>query len=801
MRCSMERGCSLMARMVLGFLSAGMVCGVLWGVGADVAGGSVGSCSNEGLRAEQSFGLSLPDCRAYEMVSPVQKGDNDIDVGGSRAAALGDAVTYLSPGSFADPKAAFLESRYISRRGTSGWSVQNISPPYVDDEEDIEENFAFAQLLFTPDLSMGVVQGTYTPLVEGEPVGYVNLYVAAVEDSSYQAVSRFTPEDEYQPFSESHSEGFESTPRVEGTSSDLSHVVFEQLRKEDESPPFDHVYEWAGGEPTLVDVPPAGVSFEGNDSVGAPASQGDAAVHGNTWRAVSGDGSRVFFTAQESSGQEGVGQLFVRVNPLAAPQGGNECGIPADACTIEVSKSQRTPVDPNGPQPAYFRDASSDGENVFFTSRAELTDDAYTGPGDNAANLYAYNVKTGVLKDLTVDDEATTDGAAVLGLVNAGEDGSYVYFVANGVLGEGAKPGNCKLEESGEGVVAGERSCSLYVVHDGVGGWEAPRFIATLAGSNAIRFAFERGLDGDEADWVGYETVAALNSDFGPARHTVRVSGDGRLLVFESELSLTGFDNVPVEGGLCGEHDRCSEVYLYDAGSGKLVCVSCDPGGARPVGSAELGGHKGESTFYLPRNLSDGGGRLFFESPDGLVPRDSDGLVDVYEWELPGVGSCTASSPGFSESSGGCVFPISDVAGGSESGFMDASESGDDVFIATADRLVASDADSRVDVYDVRVGGGFPVSAPGPVCENADSCKPPVSSQPPVFGAPASATFVGVGNVSPVVSVVKPKAKPKSRRRACGKGFTREHGKCLKNKLRVKGGGRGRLLGVRVGGR
>ncbi len=797
-----------MVRMVLGFLSAGLVvCGVWWGVGVDVAGGSVGSCLNEGLRAEQSFGLSLPDCRAYEMVSPVAKGDNGIDVGGGRAAVLGDAVTYLSPGSFADPKAAFLESRYISRRGTSGWSVQNISPPYVDDEEDIEENFAFAQLLFTPDLSMGVVQGTYTPLVEGEPVGYVNLYVAAVEDSSYQAVSRFTPEDEYQPFSESHGEAFDSTPRVEGTSSDLSHVVFEQSRKEGGALPHNRVYEWAGGEPTLVDVPPAGIGFEGEDQVGAPASINDAALYGNTWHAVSEDGSRVFFTAQESSREEIVGQLFVRVNPLAAPQGGNECSIPADACTIEVSKSQRTPVDPNGPQPAYFRDASSDGENVFFTSRAELTDDAYTGPGDNAANLYAYNVKTGVLTDLTVNDEAATDGAAVLGLVNAGEDGSYVYFVANGVLGGGAKPGNCKLEE-GEGVVVGERSCSLYVVHDGVGGWEAPRFIATLAGSNAIRFGFERGLDGDEADWVGYETSSSSHDD-GPAWHTARVTPDGTRLVFESELSLTGFDNVPVEAGLCGEHDRCSEVYLYDAESGKLMCVSCDPGGVRPVGSAELGGHEGKSTFYLPRNLSDGGGRLFFQSPDGLVPRDSNGLVDVYEWELPGVGSCTASSASFSEGSGGCVFPVSDAAGGSESGFMDASESGDDVFIATADRLVAPDTDSRVDVYDVRVGGGFPVPAPAPVCVNADSCKPPVSSQPPVFGAPASATFSGAGNVSPVVSVVKPKAKPKPkpRRRACGRGFAREHGKCVKSRSRMKsrsrlrGGGRGRLVGVGVGGR
>ena len=98
------------------------------------------------------------------------------------------------------------------------------------------------------------------------------------------------------------------------------------------------------------------------------------------------------------------------------------------------------------------------------------------------------------------------------------------------------------------------------------------------------------------------------------------------------------------------------------------------------------------------------------------------------------------------------MFPVSDVAGAFESHFMDASPSGDDVFVATADQLVGSDTDSRVDVYDVRVGGGFPVSVVAGACVNADSCKPPVSSQPGVFGVPASATFSGVGNIMPARS-------------------------------------------------
>ena len=78
-----------------------------------------------------------------------------------------------------------------------------------------------------------------------------------------------------------------------------------------------------------------------------------------------------------------------------------------------------------------------------------------------------------------------------------------------------------------------------------------------------------------------------------------------------------------------------------------------------------------------------------------------------------------------------------------------------------------SDTDQKVDVYDVRVGGGFPVTPAPPVCDNADSCKLPETPQPTVFGAPASATFAGPANPPPPPpAVVKPAVKPKPLTRA-----------------------------------
>ncbi len=130
---------------------------------------------------------------------------------------------------------------------------------------------------------------------------------------------------------------------------------------------------------------------------------------------------------------------------------------------------------------------------MFFTSSVELTEDAYTGPADNSENLYEYDLERPVgerLKDLTVD-KTDVDGAAVQGVVQASEDGSYVYFVADGDLGGKA--------------VSGEPN--LYVSHDdGV-----PVFIATLAAN-------------DERDW----------SRNGPELHDAVVAPDGSRLAFFS---------------------------------------------------------------------------------------------------------------------------------------------------------------------------------------------------------------------------------------------------------------------------
>ncbi len=270
-----------------------------------------------------------------------------------------------------------------------------------------------------------------------------------------------------------------------------------------------------------------------------------------------------------------------------------------------------------------------------------------------------------------------------------------------------------------------------------------------------------------------------------------------------------------------------------DGGAGGLACVSCDPSGGRPVGVADVRhfsllvdrqeGWAGsslagvvpgwdrdfvEGSRYQSRFLSDSG-RVFFDSSDGLVPRASNGVMDVYEFEPVGVGGCTSSVASgtmvFVGSDDGCVGLISSGISGQESAFFDASTSGDDVFFITAAKLVSTDYDRGYDVYDAHVCGSEGVACVAgpvslPVCSSGDACKGAPPLQPEIFGPTPSMTFAGNGNFveEPVSKVSKPKAKkpkPKKHKRKKGKG---KKGKGRKSSVRVVGGRAG--VRVRVGG-
>jgi sugar lactone lactonase YvrE len=686
--------------------------------------------------------LGLPDGRMYEMVTPPAKegalilGPNLAHQGSGpegltgQAAADGSAIMDLaSRPTEAEPLGNAMEVAVLSTRGSSGWSSRVIAPPH--------ERATFISIgngeeyrFLSEDLSQAIVQ-PFGPFIQLAPeatesTAYLHTNFASGDPTAYCQSSCFKPLVTASNipagtvFGEALPSGacprFFCGPQFLDATPDLSHVIVSSpAQLTSASGPEGGLYEWTAGRLQLISAPPEGqtgiLRLAGSETRELLPTTQTAPGERDARHAISNNGERVILA--------GGGGLYLRdlttgeLIRLDVPQGG-----------AATSKS-----------PSYMT-ASTDASRIFFLDNAGLTSESSAAGMD----LYEYDLDAPAghrLTDLTVDGhgEKAADVEAVIGASN---DGSYVYFVAAGALAPGASPGGCILN-TGNPLPEDREACNIYVRHDGVtqlvtGNW------------NAVR-------SGEES---------------------ARVSPDGHWLAFMSSRDLTGYDT---RDSINGRADQ--EVYLYDADAGKLVCPACNPTGARPVGrettaSNLAGGSLPDHTWaasnvppltsvesvligggsrYQPRYLSDAG-RLFFDSNDALVPQDVNGNEDVYEYEPSGIGSCTTSSVTFAVRSGGCVSLVSSGSSAEESAFVDASETGGDAFFITYSKLLPQDFDNAPDVYDAHECTTnvpcYPTSpAVPPVCATGDACKAAPTPQPSLFGPAPSATFSGVGNVSP----------------------------------------------------
>jgi hypothetical protein len=325
--------------------------------------------------------------------------------------------------------------------------------------------------------------------------------------------------------------------------------------------------------------------------------------------------------------------------------------------------------------------------------------------------------------------------------------------VAQGVLAS-------NVNGNGERAIAG--ADNLYDLHYEGTRWTRT-FIATLSAA-------------DSPEWEG-------NQNEDTAYLTARVSPDGRYFAFMSQAPITGYDNIDSSPAANGARDE--EVYLYDSNTATLRCVSCNPSGAQPEGVLDteragegLGlvvdrrlvwgreGHEhwlagsipGWTAQSIPppglpgallqsRYLSDEG-RLYFNSPDELVPAAENGKEDVYEYEPSGLGSCESAT-------GGCVSLISSGASERESAFLEATPDGSNVYFITAQQLLSQDTDTAFDIYDARIcTPQSPCQSAPPAgqepCGSEAACRvaPPAVLAP--LGPAGSTVATGPGNVTGV---------------------------------------------------
>ena len=783
-----------------------------------LGGPVVGSPATETFQT-LPLAAGLPDGREWEMVSPPDKHDAAVEAlpreGGAliMAAAQGGALTWVANGPLVSEPSGSRSpepTQLLSTRGSEGWSTQDLETPHArgGGVESVDPIGAEYQA-FSSDLSLALlepaepqVSGTELGIREEPPLApgalektiYLRddppLSAGAGERGAYEdaEADRLFMAPGYLPLvdgaDDSANAKFGGGLTFLGATSDLSHVVFSSRAGllSSPGPGAGGLYEWsAGGALQLVSVLPDGEAA-GEAVLGGSGELG-AASGLNARNAISSDGSRVLW----SVGAEGLylrdtetGET-VKVN---AAQGNGATEPGPGGLTVQEPAAEE--------QEAHFQTASSDASKVFFTDTARLTENSTLEPvggTQGPADLYEFELTSapgqplrGRLSDLT--PEGPYGPADVLGLLpGAGEDGSSVYFVANGALAPGASEGGCPRYYGEETQPPAGASCNLYVSEidpEAPGGRET-KLIAALS--------YEDG-----ADW-GAGPTSRLVPEQDLSGVSSRVSPNGRFLAFMSERSLTGYDNEDISSKAPGER-MDEEVYLYDAQTGRLTCASCNPSGQRPAGvfDTKLAGEglallvdrpeiwlehwlagsladwmldygKEKPAVYQSRYLSNEG-RLFFNSPDALVPADQNGKEDVYEYESQDVGSCAFSA--------GCVGLISSGTSNRESAFLDASENGAEAFFMTAAPLVAADQDSAYDVYDARIcSQASPcISSSGSTaqgCESTASCRPGFETPPAVAAAAPSETYSGPANPTGQVlsnkttgGATKPQPHPKT---------------------------------------
>lgn len=391
---------------------------------------------------------------------------------------------------------------------------------------------------------------------------------------------------------------------------------------------------------------------------------------------------------------------------------------------------------------------SSDGTRVYFTAEPALGQrnlylrdgvltkqvdaeaaGAGTFQGATPDGAFAFFTKSGHLYRYDAVADAATDltpGGEVLGLLGAASDGSVAYFAS---------------------------ASGLYVWRGG-----APQLVVAAPS--------------------GDPSPSVAPSSYPAATGTAHVDASGDHLAFVSSARLTGFNNLDQ---LSGEPD--SQVFYYDDGEEVLRCVSCRLSGLRPIGPSSLPGARPNGTSpmasaaYKPRALAADGQRLFFDSGDAVVIPDTNKELDTYQWEALGKGSCVKPA--------GCTELISSGRSAGGASFVDASASGDDAFFVTDGSLAENDG-GGLDLYDARVGGGFPTPSP-PIACLGDACQviAAESTEPTL-----STLVAGPGN--PKVRYRKYGNLSKRDKTRCGKKQKNKGSKCKgkKGKSRNAKGGR-----------
>jgi hypothetical protein len=779
------------------------------------------------------FRTFMPDCRAFELVTPPYKeGARVLFQAGATAgvAADGSRVVTGIAGVFAGAGNHWEnENRnpgataYELTRSTLGWQTRGLTPP-----ASVYPHGA----LLGADLENGT---TVWGLATTTQIFNEDIYLRSAAGTFALVGPGIGPE--------VRTEGVASSSEelgLAGGAHDLSHLVFSvesssaQAREASGHGnlwPGDHTkpqspslyeYEYTGStsaEPRLV-----GISNQGSVTHNTEAQQisqcgtelGSGETAGSTYNAISEGGDTVFFTALHEDGENtctipSVNELYARLGHEATLNL-SEPTLPAGACT------------PGHPcfgaehKEAVFQGASGNGTQVFFLTEQPLLNE----DSDTSTDLYEVELEgsgtTAKIKRVTMvsagEPGVGTPGgekAEVQGVTRIAQDGSRVYFVAKGVL---AGP-NAEQHAPQSG------ADNLYVYRNATG---KTAFVATLltpsqeattaAAESAEQERITEGAQRrfetqvatierkrehgeltpqraealiQEAEEERGAYLSRAPGSLGPtgtleedhrvwAQRDIRpaqTTPNGNTLIFLSSARLTSDDTSDVP-----------QLFEYNATSETLTRISTGQSGTYnndgnvatfnaapqiPVQAFGTTAQPNASANGLA--ISSDGGKIFFTSAAGLTSEATIGDTSVYEHTAGGVYLV----------SGG--HDASLISGASAVQLFGIDQSGEDALFLSAEQLVPQDSETQQTLYDAREQGGFPAPALATGCAG-ETCRG-VAGATPQLQQPGTVSQVGGDNLPPPGEpkpAEQPKPKPLTRAEELAKALKT----CKKDKARKK---------------
>ena len=645
------------------------------------------NCPNAAIRQETGSEY-LPDCRAYELVSPAESGNVVIFPGDAPAAPHADNAFAFSAALGAitgtDPPDNNPET-YVATRTNTGWHTtfpglkgdETLTSGNLVSNQDLSRTIDFEELGF---LNRRPVRHTLPFLWDagsGEslgqwPSGVVGTIPGA--DSSQGA---------YQP------------------SPDFSHLAFSSAEVVfapgglASAPGSAYDYDNSTGSITVISKQPSGAPFPAGPGNVTPefvnfpgtarSGEGPAVAYPTQDHpAVSTDGSHILMSME---GTPPNVFLYMRVD---------------DDVTYDVSQGHAVK----------YVGMTPDGAKVFFTSSEQLVPE----DTDTSIDLYMWS-ESGEKEGHPIT--LVSDGSSGAG----NSDSCEVSWIAKcdvlpvvgwkGTESEYPTKTDNSISENGD----------IY--------FYSPQ---QLDGAKGIQngqnlYDYRNGEDQFVATFTPHIPCSPLVEQHGQCSNgpvgRIQVSPDDSHVAFLTTSKLTGYNNLAVNG-ICSSTIRlngkvrvlsgpeCLEMYSYTPSNGKIVCVSCDPNGAPPLGDANASAQG----LFMSND-----GRIFFETPDPLVAQDTDNLNDIYEY-VDGRPQLITTGTG--------ALGASFVKGNNRQASLEGvTADGENVFFSSYNTLVSQDQNGNfAKFYDARTDGGFPYVPPSAPCAAADECHGLGSSPP-----------------------------------------------------------------------